>query len=115
MAGEYQDYKDANGVTWTIITTKTRIMGSVKDDASPRYFPAAEDQMAVIPSGDDDTATERARKGFTSLRESIDSYATEHKQNVALEVTAKPGGGGAWVLLLLLALALGSDDKRARR
>lgn len=114
MAGEYQTYKDANGVEWTIITASKTLSATVKDDAQPRYDPPASDvgptPLLAVASGDAAEKAEGARRSFQNLRETIDKYAKDNETHVILRVSGAGGGGVPWwVWLGLLGLAM-SDD-----
>lgn len=113
MAGEYQTYKDANGVEWTIITAAKTLSATVRDDAEPRYDPPAADAgptpLLAVDSSDAAEKAEGARRSFQNLREMIDKYAKENETHVILRVTAKRDA--AWVGLALVALILLSDGR----
>jgi len=112
---EYQNYKDANGVTWTILSGANSFAATVLPDAEPRYDPEAPDVGPVAKPSLDASATdaqvlERDRRAFSNLRGLIDKYAGENRQRVILRVTAHPGGGGAGVALLLLLVLLAASE-----
>jgi hypothetical protein len=113
---EYQTYKDANGVTWTILTGANSFAATVLPNAQPRYDPEAPDVGPVVKPSLDASATdaevlERDRRAFSNLRSQIDKYADGNRQHVILRVTARAdaGGGGALALLLLVVLLAASE------
>lgn len=109
MAGEYQTYRDANGVEWTIITAAKTMSAAVKDDAEPRYDPSATDigptPLLNADSGNVAEQTEGRRRSFQNLREMIDRYASDNATHVILRVSAGGGAGWIWVALAI-ALAM---------
>lgn len=125
----YDKYKDQNGVTWRVITSGNgyTMIGTVLDDADPKYDPPAEDQQASLPlnpsalevqnktiiSPDPPTA-EQTRVIFIELIKKIEAYAASHRPLLMLKVTARPPWGA------LAAVAAGlwflyEHDKRRRR
>lgn len=124
MAG-YDRYKDSNGVTWTVITANNgfTMVGSVLDDADPRYDPPAEDQQAKMAEGGiqvgssadivhtDPPTGEQTRTLFIELVGDIEKYAAAHKGAVLLKVTASPGIPW-WVWAGLGFVVLGGGRRR---
>ncbi len=111
---EYKSYRDANGITWTIITAAKALMATVSDDAEPRYIPPATDMAQTILS-DDGTEVGRAeaeRKAFEGLRAQVDAWASQHTLGTGLTVRASAGGGVPWWLWAGLALAYLSTTSR---
>jgi len=112
---EYQTYKDANGVTWTILNGTASMAATVLPEAVPRYDPEAPDigpvkKPSLSDSATDEQVTERDRRAFSNLRSLIDKWAADNRQKVILRVTAHAdGGGGALVLLLLVVLLAASE------
>ena len=112
--GAYDSYKDKNGVTWTIATSGTAMLGTVLEGASPKYVPQAEDMFVKILTPGDSTQAEVERKAFIDLREKIDQYSKDHASSVALVVSAKPGLPW-WVWVAGALLAFGGGKGRRRR
>lgn len=122
MAG-YDSYKDLNGVTWFVYTADQgwKMAAGVADDANPYYEPPPADLLSEMGKGglqifdkdiirSDPPTVQQSQNLFLDLRKQIDRYAKEHKADVAIRVTASPGGAG-WVVLGLILLAL-ADDRR---
>jgi hypothetical protein len=114
MPGPYQSYRDSNGVTWTVMEAANgwTMIGSVLDEADPRYDPPPPDVTASLPQPMDigvvvRPTDEQTRVIFTQLRAKMEEAAAAHKGKAVLQVKASKGGG---VLLLLLALALALAD-----
>ena len=103
----YDSYKDANGVTWRVISASKAISAFMDPDVvGPRYDPDPPDMGPATKPSLDDSATdsevaERDRRTFINLRKDIDSFANEHKQAVILRVTAKRDD--STLILILIA------------
>lgn len=117
----YDRYRDSNGVTWTVITADSgfTMVGSVLDDADPRYDPPATDQQAKMQQGGiqvggtevvhtEPPTGEQTRVLFTELVGDIEKYAAEHRGAVLLKVTASAGvPWWVWVGVGLVVLKRG--------
>lgn len=109
MPGPLQHYRDSNGVTWTVMEASNgwTLLGSVLDDADPKYDPPPEDVTASMPpaaSGDLNTVIrptdEQTRVIFIELRDKMEAQATKLKGRAVLGVTAKaPVPWWVWALI----------------
>lgn len=97
-------YTDKNGVLWQIIQAVTGFFAT-PDPASARKYSDAPDLGPIAAQKGDAPGA----KELAALKLVIEAYAGQHAKEVALEVTAHRDGG-AWVLLVLLVLAVADDD-----
>lgn len=109
MPGPLQSYRDSNGVTWTVMQASNgwTLLGSVLDDADPKYDPPAEDVTASMPpaAGEDLSSViaptaEQTRVIFIELRGKMEEQATKLRGKAVLGVKAKaPVPWWVWALL----------------
>lgn len=109
MPGPLQSYRDSNGVTWTVMEAENgwTQLGSVLDEADPKYDPPPEDVTASMPpavSGDMSTVirpnAEQTRVIFVELRDKMEAQATKLRGRAVLSVKAKaPVPWWVWALL----------------
>jgi len=98
--GEYKTYTDGNRVVWSIYYTNQYMFAHTPLDQDVTYRETPADLQAVRTGSD----TEADRAAFIRLRKLIDDYATEHKGEVQLRVSAKRDGG--WLPFVLLMAAI---------
>lgn len=103
---QYTAYTDGNGIKWTIITSARSLMGTVLDDAEPKYIPPATDmaQQILTDDGTEAGRAEAERHAMEGLREQIDAFSKAHTQSTGL--TVKASAGMPWWLWVGLGLAL---------
>lgn len=119
----YESYKDSNGVSWTVVWTRKRhtAIGTVLEDAQPRYDPDVGDVRAEMDPGglqiggrdiiEGDPATdEQQRVLFIELVGKIEDIARAHRGATMLQVSARPPMSPALVLGLLVAGVLLLDE-----
>jgi hypothetical protein len=109
MPGPLQSYRDSNGVTWTVMQASNgwTLLGSVLDEADPKYDPPPEDVTASMPpaAGEDLASViaptpEQTRVIFIELRNKMEQQATKLKGKAVLGVSAKaPIPWWVWALL----------------
>jgi hypothetical protein len=122
----YDHYRDRNGVTWKVITHEDgfALLGTVPDDADPKYDPPAEDLQAEMAKGGlqlgpldiihtDPPTDEQTRTLFTELARKIEAYAKTYAGHVSVRVTASRSVSPLLVLGLLIGIGLVLDDDRA--
>jgi hypothetical protein len=86
-------YRDSNGVDWAFVPA-AKLWLAYMAQGERRYEPEPPDQVAAT---------------VAELRARVEAYARAHRSEVTLVVRAK-ADNSAWMLLLLLALAL-SDGR----
>jgi hypothetical protein len=118
----YDHYRDSNGVTWTIVSTAHgwTMLGTVLDDADPRYDPDPGDlrntmELTPINQVADHFVTptaEQTRVLFLGLVDKIEAFAKEHRGATSLKVTAH---ADQWTPLVVLGLLLAAATSKSRR
>jgi hypothetical protein len=88
-------YTDRNGVKWLILESNGRFFGTADPGSPRRYEPLQPD--TAITNAEGAAASE------------IEKYASAHKRDVTLVVTAARDTG-AWVVLLVLAAVVLSES-----
>lgn len=116
----YDQYKDTNGVTWTITAARGFVfIAYVADTANPRYVPPPSDITAKMDPGgvqigpwsfgaDDAPTAQQQQTLFIELSGKIESYAKEHVANVVKIA----GSGHGLIALALIGIGLYLLEKR---
>jgi hypothetical protein len=113
-------YRDSNGVTWTVITAENgfTLIGSVLDEADPKYDPEPPDLTASMAQGglqigdldiikSDPPTGEQQRVLFIELVKKIEAWAKSHKgPQVSLRVTATAPVAVPWWVWVVGAMVL---------
>lgn len=114
----YDHYRDTNGVTWTVAPPDAPATGNpprwtmfayVPDESQIKYVPPPSDVMASTPAPPDmgrgvpNASAEQVRVIYLELISQIEAYAKTHAGSVVMTVTASPGSGLGWLVLLWLA------------
>lgn len=109
--GEYDKWKDTNGVTWEIYDTDRTMNAQVGRDANPRYETSpgelTRNKPAMSSGSTPGEVADSNRAVFSRLRDDIEEYARGHKADVVLVVTPDNEiPWWVWVGLLWLATEL---------
>jgi hypothetical protein len=109
----YDSYRDSNGVTWTVVATANgfTLLGTVLDEADPKYDPPVEDVTASMAQGGvqvggidiihtDPPTAEQTRVLFAELAGKMEAIARAHRGQALLAVKASaPVPWWVWALL----------------
>lgn len=94
----FEEFVDSNGVEWWISGPANQTEGRVSPSSGKIYVP----EPAVLQAA-----------SAPGVQERIRVYATAHKSEVGIRVTASPDSN-VWVWLALAALVLFGGGRRAR-